>query len=212
MLSIEIFSDLICPWCFIGKRRLDRVVPELDFEVSIRWRAYQLRPGLPAQGVDRLESLQQRHGSAARLDAIPSRLQEEAQAEAIELRYDRVTRVPNTRLGHRLMAASEAAGQQHELADALFRAYFQDGEDVGGKPVLEAAALAVGMNTAQIAAAFDDPQWDARVQADLDAAVEHQVTGVPSLILAGRFPLPGVQSDEVLASFLQRAHTRLSAG
>lgn len=212
MLRIDIFSDLICPWCFIGKRRLDRVMPELDFELSLRWRAYQLRPGLPAAGIDRLQSLQQRHGAAARLDAIPSRLQEEAQAEAIELRYDRVTRVPNTRAGHRLMAASEATGEQHALADALFRAYFQDGQDVGERSVLEAAGRSVGMSAATINAALDDPQWDALVQADLDEAVEHQVTGVPSLILAGRFPLPGVQSDDVLASFLRRAHDRLSAG
>ncbi|MEM1230675.1 MAG: DsbA family oxidoreductase [Pseudomonadota bacterium] len=210
MLPIDVFSDLICPWCFIGKRRLDRIAAQLEFPIEVRWRAYQLRPGLPLDGVDRLEVLQQRYGASARLDAVPERLREEAHLEGIELRYDRMARVPNTLPGHRLLAAAASDGVQHALADALFVAYFCAGEDLADQSVLARIGQEAGMSSAVIEEALHGEAWVAPVAEDLAAAVEHQVSGVPAMLLAGRYPLPGVQSDDVLLKVLRRAHERLT--
>lgn len=211
MLDIDIFSDLICPWCFVGKRRLDRLRPQLPFELKVRWRAYELRPATPVGGTDRLESLRLRYGPDAELERIPERLASEAAREGIELRYDRVTRVPNTRAGHRLMSAAAGTPDlQHALADRLFEAYFVEGQDVEDLAVLSRAASAVGLAPATVRVAQAESAYESDVAADRIAAEEHQISGVPSLILAGRFPLPGVQNDDVLLKFLGRAHERLA--
>ncbi|MGI9326112.1 MAG: DsbA family oxidoreductase [Pseudomonadales bacterium] len=209
MLQIDIFSDLICPWCFVGKRRLDRVLAEETMPVALRWRAYQLRPGLPEAGIDRQNFLRQRFGDAADPARLPERLASEAEAEQIEFAYQRVAKIPNTKLGHRLMAAAEPLGLQHELAEALFRAYFIEGVDVGERQALRQLAIVSGFSAEQAEQALTDQRWLDVVEADLAAAQEHDVSGVPCLIFAGKFPLPGVQADDVLRHFITRAAARM---
>ncbi|MFK7916319.1 MAG: DsbA family oxidoreductase [Pseudomonadales bacterium] len=212
MLPIEIYSDLICPWCFIGKRRLDRVLAASAVPVQITWRAFQLRPGLPDDGLDRRQYLAQRYGEAADPGRLPERLAGEAEVENIAFAYERVERVPNTLLGHRLLAAAEsvAGTLQHELADALFRAYFQQGLDVGDAQTLLSIAEAAGMDAQLAQQALTQERWLTQVQAELAAAREHDVSGVPCLIFAGRFSLPGVQADDVMLHFIERAAERLA--
>ena len=132
MLTIEIFSDVICPWCFIGKRRLDKALDgETGVGVTVRWRPYQLYPHAPIEGWDRQDFMQRRYGAAAESGRVPSRIREEAEQEGLELRYDLIRRVPNTLLAHRLMELAELKDSQHALAEALFVGYFCNGEDVG---------------------------------------------------------------------------------
>lgn len=210
MLPIDIYSDLICPWCFIGKRRLDRVLAQVSVPVRITWRAFQLRPGLPETGLDRHEYLQQRYGNAADPGRLPERLAGEAAAEGIEFAYERVERIPNTMPGHRLMAAAGETDVQHELADALFRAYFQEGRDVGDRETLLAIAAEVGMASEFADEALTQERWLTEVQTELEAGRQHDVSGVPCLIFAERFSLPGVQADDVLTHFVERAAQRLA--
>lgn len=212
VLPIEIYSDLICPWCFIGKRRLDRVLASSSVPVQITWRAFQLRPGLPDDGLDRRQYLAQRYGEDADPGRLPERLAGEAKVENIAFAYDRVERVPNTLLGHRLLAAAHSAGGslQHELADALFRGYFQEGRDVGDAATLLGIAEAVGMDSQLADAALTEERWLDQVRSELAAAREHDVSGVPCLLFAGRFSLPGVQADDVMTHFIQRAAERLA--
>ena len=212
-LTIEVFSDLICPWCYIGKRRLDRVLASPVGEgVEVRWRAYQLAPRLPVEGVDRARYYAAKFGNDGR--KVPTRITEEATAEGITMNFAAIERMPNTFLGHRLMHFAEVEGggaRQHELADRLFQAYFQDGRDVGNRDTLLAIADEAGLERAAAETYLAGSGGIAEVQAELERAVDIGVSGVPCFLLGGTFQIPGAQNAEVMASFITRAKTKLAA-
>lgn len=209
-MRIDIYSDLVCPWCFIGKRRLDRVLQgPIGEDIQLQWKPYQLHPSLPAEGVERLPYLQSRFGNAADPAHVPSRIASEAQEEGIELNFAAMQRIPNTQLGHRLMTYALPFGLQHELAEVLFSYYFIEGLDVGAKPILLSAAQAVGLDAAGSAIALQDPELAAQVKTELEEAADAGISGVPCFMLAGTFALPGVQTPEVMEKFIERAKLRL---
>ena len=213
MLDIEIFSDVICPWCFIGKHRLDSVLATSVGEgVRVRWRPYQLYPQIPAQGVDRGEYLERRYGPKADRGRMPPRIAEEAAVEGIELRYDRIERTPNTMLAHRLMELAWENGCQHELAEALFQAYFCQGRDVGDATTLLAIAVETGMDGDAVSEFLAGDAGLAEVQAQLERAVDVGVSGVPGYYLANGFLLPGAQSADTMGQIISRVKTRLGGG
>ena len=185
MLQIEIFSDVICPWCFIGKRRLDGVLAgELGNDVELRWRAFQLYPQLPLDGVDRGELLKRRYGDAADPARIPERIASEAEMEGIALRFDRITRTPNTLLAHRLLEFAYdqgGPGLQHALAEALFQGYFCDGVDVGQAAGLVAIAASTGMDAEAVDAFLNSTEHADTVASQLARAPELGISGVPGL-------------------------------
>lgn len=223
MFEVEIFSDIICPWCYIGKKRLDTVLAgEMNGEVSLRWRPFQLYPRLPAEGVDRLAFLRQRYGDDADPGRIPERIKVEAEQEGIGMRYDRITRTPNTLLAHRAMefayedasarSPGEAGQQQHALAEALFQAYFCDGKDVGDLDVVLDVAAATGMDRAALDAYLQQGRGAEEVQTQLARAPELGISGVPGYYLADAFLLPGAQSAEVMAQILTRVRDKVANG
>ncbi|MEE4284207.1 MAG: DsbA family oxidoreductase, partial [Pseudomonadales bacterium] len=141
MIEIEIFSDVICPWCFIGKARLDAVLQTSVGEgINLRWRPYQLQSQIPPEGLDRGLYLTRRYGAQADLAKVPERIVQEAKAEGLHLRYDLIKRMPNTRLAHQVLAFAFPYGVQHTLAQILFEDYFCRGVDVGDIEQLMAAA------------------------------------------------------------------------
>jgi predicted DsbA family dithiol-disulfide isomerase len=210
-MNLEIFSDLICPWCFIGKRRLDAALATgIGEDVNIIWRAYQLYPGIPETGMDRQAFMRARYGDARRPDGH-SQIEDEAHRIGIDMRFDRVTRMPNTFRGHRLLNHAREAGVQHELADRLFSAYFEHGQDVGDDDVLLEAAGACGMDrNATIGYLASDAGAD-EVRNEIGRAANIGISGVPCFLFAGAFALPGAQEPEVLAQVIQRARERLGA-
>jgi predicted DsbA family dithiol-disulfide isomerase len=210
-MNLEIFSDLICPWCFIGKRRLDEALATGVGEgVNIIWRAYQLYPDIPEGGMDRAEFLRQRYpgGSPA---AGRSRIEEEAGRIGIDMAFERIGRMPNTFLGHRLLHHARQAGVQHELADNLFTAYFERGEDVGALEVLVDEAESVGLNRAETAAYLASDAGTDEVRREIERASMIGVTGVPCFVFAGAYALPGAQEPEVIAQVIERAKVRLGS-
>ena len=210
-MQIEIFSDVVCPWCYIGKRRLDAVLQTPVGEgVTLRWRPYQLRPGLPAKGVDWAEYLRARYGEEANLGRVPQRLATEAQDAGLTFDFAVIERMPNTFQAHRLMELAWDEGVQHQLAEVLFDAYFRAGKDVGQKATLIEAAERSGIDGAMAAQYLDGDAGADRVREQLERAVELGVSGVPSYLLAGRFTLPGAQTPEVMGQFIQRAKERLA--
>ena len=211
MLDIEIFSDVICPWCFIGKRRLDAVLAtEVGDGVSVRWRPYQLYPQIPPQGADRREYLERRYGPNADPGRMPARIAEESQAEGIQLRYDLMERTPNTLLAHRLLEFAHEQGCQHELAEALFQAYFCAGRDVGDASTLVEIAAATGIPAAAAADYLASDAGTQAVQTQLARAVEVGVSGVPGYYLASGFLLPGAQTADTMAQIISRVKTKLA--
>ena len=205
-MFIDIVSDLICPWCFIGKRRLDQVLAtSIGAGVVPRWRPYQLYPNLPADGMDRATLMRMRFGAGAERRGVPQAILDQAASLGIELRYDRVQRVPNTLNGHRLVDWAGTGPTQHALMDTLFRAYFCDGRDLGDLEVLADAAALAGLDRA---AALEFLRSDARVddvRAEIERAYEAGVSGVPSFVLPNGYAVPGAQSAEVLGRIIERA-------
>lgn len=210
-MQIEIFSDVVCPWCYIGKRRLDTVLAgDAGSGVAVRWRPFQLYPGLPVAGVDRRQFFKARFGAGADASRVYQRILAEAESVGLELNFDAIEKMPNTFLAHRLLAWAEDSGLQHALADALFRSYFQLGLDIGDPVVLAAAAAAVGLD-GEAAASYLASEADLEaVEAQLQRGHDLGVTGVPFFLLAGRFGIPGAQSTEVMAQLITRAKERLA--
>ena len=210
-MEIEIFSDVVCPWCYIGKRRLDAVLQTpVGDGVTLRWRPYQLRPGLPAEGVDRAEHLRARYGADADPGHVPQRLAAEAEDAGLTFDFAAMERMPNTLQAHRLMELAWDEGVQHQLAEVLFEAYFRTGKDIGHRGTLIEAAEQSGIDGLKAGKYLDGDAGASQVREQLQRAEELGVSGVPSYLLAGRFTLPGAQTPEVMGQFIERAKTRLT--
>ena len=205
-MRIEIFSDVVCPWCYIGKRRLDRTLQtSLGQGVTLRWRPYQLYPRLPPEGIDRHEHLKARYGANASLGQMPKRL--EAEAEDVGIRFDfaAIKRQPNSFQAHRLLEFAKPRGAQHELAEVLFNFHFCLGEDVGQTATLIEAARQAGLDGEQAAAHLRGNEGAEEVRRQLGRAIDLGIAGVPCYLMAGRFTLPGAQTEDVMAQFIERA-------
>ena len=210
-MEIEIFSDVVCPWCYIGKRRLDAVLQTpVGDGVTLRWRPYQLRPGLPAEGVDRARHLRARYGADANPGHVPQRLAAEAEDAGLTFDFAAIERMPNTLQAHRLMELAWDEGVQHQLAEVLFEAYFRTGKDIGHRGTLIEAAEQSGIDGLKAGKYLDGDAGASQVREQLQRAEELGVSGVPSYLLAGRFTLPGAQTPEVMGQFIERAKTRLA--
>ena len=210
-MQIEIFSDVICPWCFIGKKRLDNaLVSELDEDVVLRWLPYMLYPKLPVEGINRQEFLTRRYGDTADPGRIPERIRIEAEGEGIELRFDLIGRTPNTMLAHRLMEFAHTLGRQHDLAERLFQAYFCEGKDVGDIDELVKQGAEIGLPAADISSYLSGEEGLAEVTSQLQRAPELGVSGVPGYYLADAFLLPGAQTSETMLQIIRRVRTRIA--
>jgi len=203
-VQIDIYSDVVCPWCYIGKRRLDAALAgDAVRAVDIHWHAYQLNPDLPPEGMDRRRYLEAKFGSEA-VARMQARLGEVGLSVGIEFQFDKITRAPNTFNAHRLMGLARATGHQDRMADKLFQAYFIEGRDIGAATVLAELAAEAGL-------AADIPAWlagDAEtksVHADLAAAGQLGISGVPFYVFDQRYAVAGAQAPEVFMQALQAA-------
>ena len=205
-MEIEIFSDVVCPWCYIGKKRLDAVMDTPVGEgVTLRWRPYQLYPNLPPDGMDRARYLEARYGADADRGRVPERIEAEAGEVGLKLDFSAIEKMPNTFQAHRLLELAAAHGVQHELAELLFDYYFCSGRDVGDLDVLVEAAETLGLERDPVRDYLGGTEGVDAVRKQLQRAVDVGVSGVPCYLLAGRFALPGAQAPEVMAQFITRA-------
>lgn len=201
---IDVVSDVICPWCFLGKRRLDAALalfPEMD--ILVRWRPFALDPTIPPEGLDRVDYLTSKFG-AERLASLHDPLIAAGAEDGVPYHFERITRTPNTLDAHRLIRWAHTAGLQHEMAERLFMAYWSEGKDVGDRAVLAAEAGAVGINAAQIADLLASDQDVQAVKTEIQHASNIGVTGVPTFIFAQSYALVGAQSATVLADAIGR--------
>jgi len=209
-MRIDIFSDVICPWCFIGKRKLERALRETDVpDVSLRWRAFQLNPDMPAAGMDRRAYLERKFGAQERASQVYARVAEAGRQAGIEFAFERIPRTPNTLDAHRLVRLASEQGRQDALVESLFQAYFVEGRDIG-----DHHELALLARTAGLAAPADDfSDWlagTAQTEAVLEEcarAHELGITGVPCFVFDGRYALSGAQPVEIFKQALQSVAT-----
>lgn len=214
-MHIDVWSDVICPWCFLGKRRLDAALAQLGWadEVTVRWRAYQLDPGATATPRDLRSSVDRKYGPGA-FDAMTGTLTPLGATVGIDYRFDLALRV-STFDAHRLLAWAWAVGgaaAQSAAAERLFVAYFTEGANVADHAVLTEAASAAGLSAKDAAAMLDGHDLVGEVDADLSGARARELTGVPAFVVADRLLIPGAQEVATFVSVLARARERFGSG
>ena len=208
-LPIAIVSDIVCPWCFIGKARLETALAQhgLTDRVAITWLPYELNPDMPPEGMDRTAYLDAKFGGRARAATVYGRIEAAAREAGLEVDFGRIARVPNTLDAHRLIHWAGIEGVQTPVVSALFAAYFRDGRDIGDASELARIAAACGMDGAAVAVALQgEADRDDLAARDADARARG-VTAVPTWLIDRRHVLQGAQPpvlwlgviDEILA-------------
>ncbi len=205
-MKIDIISDTICPWCYIGKRRLERALAQRDeLEVEITWRPFQLNPDMPAGGLDREAYLNAKFGGAQRAEQIYAAIREAGDGEGIDFAFDKIARTPNTIDSHRLLHWAGAAGLQDAVVEVLFQRYFEEGADIGDREVLVAIAVQGGMDGDEVRARFERGDDLELVAAQDTNARQRGVAGVPYFIIAGKYAVSGAQDPSVFLQVLDLA-------
>ena len=205
-LTIQIVSDIVCPWCYVGKRRLEKALAERpDVPVEITWFPFQLSPDMPREGKDRREHYASIFGEE-RARQIAERMRETGVADGIPFQTPPGARSPNTLSAHVLMYwASRSAGvDQNALAEKLFAAHHVAGEDIGNVHVLAGIASEVGMNSAEVLKGLQDGTDEDAVKSLIDQAHEAGVSGVPFFIINGEHGLSGAQPPEAIVELIDR--------
>lgn len=199
-LTVNVTSDIVCPWCFIGKRRLEQAAAILGREIAIRWHPFELNPGIPREGISRREYRIAKFGSWEYSQQLDARVAENGRGAGIEFRHDLMQRTPNSFLGHVLLAAAleRSVELQNDVAERLFTGYFCKGEDVGAPAVLASIAREFGVE-----ADFDDPALMDRVRQEEIEARNNGVTGVPLMEYQGQVVSEGAAPPETLAAALR---------
>ena len=210
MLHIEIFSDVVCPWCFVGKRRLEQALalvrrdhPGREIDVRVTWRPFELNPGLPREGVDRAAYRRAKFGSLERSQLLDARLVDAGESAGIAFAFDKIQRTPNTFDAHRLVWLADSLGGQDALVEALFRAYFLDGLNVGDHGALEDLAEGSGIPRARAASLLAGREGEAEVRTDENRAWTSGIQGVPHFIIGGTHPISGAQSPAIIAAAIE---------
>jgi predicted DsbA family dithiol-disulfide isomerase len=205
-LLIEVVYDLVCPWCYLGVRRLFRTMrrrPDLLYELA--WRPFLLNPDMPRSGMARSDYVIRKFGGEDRARRLYASITEVGAAEGVEFRFDRIRRTPSSVDAHRLVRWAAAQGRSRDVADALFAAHFADGHDVGDHQVLRAIAASTGLDpVAAIHFLRSDQDVDA-VHADNLRAHRLGINGVPCFVVAGRHAVAGAQEPEVIERLLDVA-------
>ena len=215
-MEIEIYSDVVCPWCYLGKRRLDAALESFGGEVTLRWRAFQLDPTAPAEGRPLLGWLGHRFGGEARARQAMAQVTSVAAAEGLQLDFDRAL-AANTFDAHRLLWFADQpetvffgamADTQPQLAEALHRAHFTDGLDISALEVLVSLAVDVGLDADRVRAMLSSNEGTADVRAQIAMAHDLGITGVPTFVVAGKYAVTGAQDAATLRSLLDEVARR----
>ncbi|WP_158258264.1 DsbA family oxidoreductase [Rhodopila globiformis] len=209
---IDIVSDAICPWCYIGKRQLERALAILGQEglrFSVHWNPFQLNPDMPREGCDRAEYRARKFGGPEQAAALDRRITEAAAAVGLGFRTDLMTRTPNTIDAHRLIWFAGQHGDQDAVMEAVFKACFIQGRDIGDAAVLADCAAEAGLPRHEAAAFLAGDLAAAEMRAADQAARQAGVNGVPSFFLDGYFLFSGAMPAETIAEALRRARAVL---
>ena len=212
-MKIDIVSDTICPWCFVGKRRLEAALAEqLDLDVEIVWHPYQLNPTTPKEGVDRKDYLREKFGTETYPEQMLGALAEAGQSTGIEFKFNSMNRVPNTIDSHRVLHWARETGQQNALAEILFRRYFLDNEDIGDIETLTAAAVEAGMDADLVRERLSGDADDEAVRAEAQYASQMGISGVPTFIIDNKYAVQGAQTAEVFLQVFAKVAEDQAAG
>jgi predicted DsbA family dithiol-disulfide isomerase len=204
-VRIDIVSDVVCPWCFIGKRRLEKALAiASDVPVEVHWRPYFLNDWIPVEGIGRDQYLTTKFGSPERYQGIAQRVRAAAAAEGLDYAVDKISRQPNTRDAHRLIRWADGIGKAADMKQRLMDLYFTEGADLSNRAVLVQAAADVGLDPEDVRAALDSNKDIAEIEQEVEAAKEAGIQGVPYFILDGKYAISGAQAPEALAQAIEQ--------
>jgi predicted DsbA family dithiol-disulfide isomerase len=204
-IVIDVVSDVVCPWCFIGKRRLEKALAALEgTSVAVRWRPFQLDPTIPVEGLPREEYLRRKFG--------PERVAENHRAlltvgalEGIDFRFDLIKRSPNTLDAHRLIQWAADQSMEEKMVERLFRLYFTEGADIGNRDLLSQAAAELGLDREEAEKFLASGDRREEVLAQVQMSSRMGVTGVPTFFIANRYAVIGAEESRYIAGAIARA-------
>lgn len=204
MVKLDILSDPICPWCYIGKTHLDQALAEAASQpFEIEWHPFQLNPDMPEGGMDRREYLETKFGGKENAVRVYSQIAEAAAAAGLEINFEGIQRTPNTLDAHRLIHWAGIEGRQIPIVDALFEAYFREGRDIGDIDVLADLADSAGLDAAMIRTLLQGDADREDIRARDTWARERGVTGVPCFVVGQQHAVPGAQPPELWAKVIE---------
>lgn len=204
-LPIDVVSDVVCPWCFIGKRRLEKAIAlNPDIPVAVTWRPFFLNPWIPREGMERSRYLETKFGSVDGYRDIAKRVAAAAASEGLVYAVDKIKRQPNTLDCHRLIVLARRAGDPGRMKQRLMDLYFTEGGDLTERETLVAAAADIGLDPDAVRAYLASDTDVDTVEAEASRAKEAGIEGVPCFIIGGRFAVSGAQAPETLAGVIAR--------
>jgi len=208
-MHIDIYSDPICPWCFIGKRRLERALKaRTAFRPTLRWRPFQLNPAMPAEGMERRAYLTLKFGRPDNATRIYRQIRQVGATEGIDFRFDRIPVTPNTVDAHRIIRLAARSGDAavlNAMLEGLMRAYFSDGRDIGDPATLAALATDSGLDRQTARALLESDEDIVEVREEDLKARRAGIEGVPCFIINGRYALSGAQEPEAFYALFDMA-------
>lgn len=205
-MRIDIFADTVCPWCFIGKRRLEEALAARPQPgMVVRWRTFQLNPAMPEYGMDRQTYLNVKFGGSANAKRVYDTIRQAGEAVGLDFRFDHIERTPNTLKSHQLIHFAAARADQDALVERLFRLYFFEGADIGDTEVLADAAEAVGLDRLEALEALEADDWRETVLQEDQQAREAGIQGVPTYVFNGGYAMSGAQDPKVLMQMFDLA-------
>lgn len=205
-LTVDVISDVICPWCYIGKRRLEKAIARHGGSVTVHWLPFQLNPSMPKEGISRREYRTGKFGSWERSQELDARVAAEGKAEGIDFAFDQIERTPNTLDAHRLIWLAEKEGVQDAVVERLFRAYFIDGRDISNRLELIDVVAEAGLAREKADAVLNSDEGMAAIREAEERSRRFQVDGVPFFIVNDKITLSGAQQPETfLEAFKQAA-------
>lgn len=206
-LHIEIYSDVVCPWCYVGKRRLERALGQVKDigQAQIIWRPFQLNPTMPEKGMDRTTYLKAKFGSLEAFGRMEEQLLAAGEDEQIPFAFEKIKRTPNTFAAHRLVWYAAQRGKQDEVVEALFRMYFLEGKNIGDVKVLMHVAVEAGLDRKEKEHFLASDNGTVEVKDEEAVGRRLGIQGVPYFVFNGRVSISGAQPPDIIVSAIQQA-------
>jgi len=200
VIEIDVISDVMCPWCYIGKRRLEKALAMVpDVPVDVRWRPFQLDHTIPESGMDRKEYLRKKFGSDEQAAQVYGPVRAAGKDEEIPFEFDKITISPNTLNAHRIIRWAMAEGVQNAVVERLFQLYFVEGANLTDKATLADAAVEAGLERGVVERLLASDADIAETKAEISQAQQMGVTGVPAFIIGNRYAVMGAREPEAIA-------------
>lgn len=206
-LAIDVISDVICPWCYVGKRRLEKAIASLSgqYEVRVRWHPFQLNPTMPKDGISRREYRIGKFGSWERSQELDARLIAVGETEGIHFAFDLIERTPNTFDAHRIIWLADQHGCQDAVMEGLFRAYFADGRDISDRQRLKDVVAEAGLDRQLVEEMLNSDEGMAAIRDAEERSRHLGVSGVPFFIMNEKVALSGAQAPETFLEAFRQA-------